>query len=239
MPPETNDQQAPSPSPTTSPADPVQQAMASLAAAGPTPDQVRQSPEFLALAEQNRNLARQAGQSRQEAERLRQETEAQRQAAEAQRAAAIQQQLQATLGDQAPAFATLAQLLQTDPVAAAQQFAQMTRVQSTATPSVPQGQPAQPVDSHAAAPPPAVPSMSQVAGISASAPLGAPPQRTDEERAAEYRARFEKTVADNRNLQTRTRIRARERAEALGNYLKSALLSQHGVDPDLYFRQER
>jgi hypothetical protein len=209
--------------------------MASLAATAPPADLVRNSPEYLAQQEQIRTLARQAGDARRQAEMAQQQLAQQAQAAEAQRVAALQQQLQATLGADAALFGELGTLMQTDPVAAAQRFAELRRVQSAPTTAAAPSQQETPVTTP---PVPTVPSMQ--GGLSASAPLGAPPQRSLEEEAQAHIASFETTVAANRDLQRRTQVRMKERAEAVGNYVRGALMRDHGVKLDvLGFQSDR
>lgn len=89
------------------------------------PDSVRNSPEYLALMEQNRTLARQAGSDRAAAAQARQDAEAARLAAEAQQRDAVAQEIRGILGEDGEAvWREVAELSSTDPVAAARRLAE-------------------------------------------------------------------------------------------------------------------
>ncbi len=240
MPPEDG---APTTPPETEPAATGTAIAASLATApdastdAPPVDEIRKSPEYLALQEQNRVLAREAGTQRAEVSQLREKAETDRQAAEAERVAGIQQQMGAALGDQAQAFADYAGLLQTDPVQAAQKFAEMTQVQSPAipeptTPAVPTEAPQVPVTPQAPQPP--------TLGVSASTPLGQTQQQSQEDLTAALDKDVEEVVKANQSLSTRARVTDRIRATAMGKFMQSAYTKEMaGETPDLDLNQRR
>jgi hypothetical protein len=198
---------------------------------------VLDSPEYQALQEQNRVLARQAGTQRAEADRLRAEEVARVEAAEAERVANIQQQMGAALGDQAQAFSDYATLLQTDPVQAAQKFAEMSKVQSPTpleptTPAVPVEAPQVPVTPQAPQPP--------TLGVSASTPLGQTQQQSQDDATAALDKEVEAVVEANQGLSTRARVTDRIRATAMGKYMQSAYTKEMaGETPDLDLNQRR
>lgn len=199
----------------------------------PPVEAVRNSPEYQALQEQLRQTARQSGAYRAEAERLRATQEAQRQAAEAERVQATQQAMQEALGDKAQDFGQFATLLQSDPVAAARRYAEMTAVQS---PIMPAAAPAQaaPTDGGVQVPSaPQPPSM----GVSASSPLGQSYQQTQDERIASLDEEIDKVVKANQNLSTRARVTDRIRATAMGQYIRRGYIEKMGIDPELTLKQ--
>lgn len=203
------------------------------------------TPEYKALQEQNRVLARQAGSARAEAERLKQERIAQQEAAEAQRVAEIQQQMASELGDNAPAFAEYAQLLNTDPVAAARKFAEMTQAQSPVLPSepseatqqedqVPINEQRQQMQSQQ----PAAPQPPQ-RGVSATTPLGQTQQQSQDDRLAALDQQVNGVVEQNQNLSTRARVTDKMRSTAMGQFLQSQYLRAMGDEPELDLNQRR
>jgi len=203
----------------------------------PPAEAVRQSPEYLALQEQNRVLARQAGTQRAEAERLRTEEASRLEAAEAERVAQIQQQMGTALGDKAQAFAEYSQLLQTDPVAAAQKYAEMTTVQNPVTPDA--TTPAQPTEEAPVPVTPQAPQPPQL-GVSASAPLGQTQQQSQDDLTSTLDHDVEEVVKANQGLSTRARVTDKIRATAMGKFMQSAYVKEMGgEEPELDLNQRR
>lgn len=178
-------------------------------------DLVRNSPEFRALQEQNRILARRAGTADAAIAAARGEAESIRQAAEAERNAALAQTLRSTLGDDGLAFWNqLSEVSANDPVAAATLLAEwraggQTPVAAAQTPAVPVPQEGQrQMTPQAPAP--------LASGLHADAPLGSStPQESDEQTIAA----FDKKIADlhERNFDplTRNRVTTKERDEGI------------------------
>jgi hypothetical protein len=134
------------------------------------------------------------------------------------------------LGEKAQDFGQFAQLLQTDPVAAAKRYAEMTQVQSPVVPPTAQGAPEGGSQVPTAPQPPSM-------GVSASAPLGQTHQQTQDERIAALDTEIAKVVAQNQNLSTRARVTDRIRATAMGQYLRRGYIEKVGIDPDLTLGQ--
>jgi hypothetical protein len=180
-----------------------------------SPDLVRNSPEFRALQEQNRILARKAGTADAAIAAARSEAESIRQAAEAERSAALAQTLRSTLGDDGLAFWNqLSEVSANDPVAAATLLAEwraggQTPVAATQKPaaSAPQeGQ--QQMTPQAPAPLPS--------GLHADAPLGSStPQESDEETVAAFDKKIHDLTERNYDPLTRNRVTTKERDEGI------------------------
>lgn len=199
----------------------------------PPAEAVRNSPEYQALQEQLRQTARQSGSYRAEAERLRSQQEAQRQAAEAERLQATQQAMQEALGEKAQDFGQFAQLLQSDPVAAAKRYAEMTEAQTLVMPAAAPAQAAPTAGGSQVPTAPQPPSM----GVSASAPLGQTHQQTQDERIASLDEEVGKVVKANQNLSTRARVTDRVRAVAMGQFVRRSYIEKMGIDPELTLNQ--
>ena len=193
-----------------------------------TPEQIRATPEFRALAQQNRVLAREKGTVESALAAQREEAETARQAAEAQRTAALEQQLGSLLGpDGQAAYAELAELSQSDPMAAALRVAElMAKAQGQTPPAAPATAPASTtegagtVTANAAATPPPPSS-----GVDGGAPLGQASTGEDVDQIiSDLQGRYAAVVERNQNLGTRNRVTMRDRASALISYLGAAYL---------------
>lgn len=207
-------------------------AVAPAVAAALSPEQIRSTPEFRALEEQNRTLARQAGAARAEVERQRQAAEQARQAAEAQRVADQAASIAAVLDDRGrAAWDEIATLSQTDPVAAARKFAELTKAQAaqSAAPNADATTTAQasatgettvagPASTESTPPPPP-------SGVSGAAPLT--PASTDDDVPAIIESltkTYGETVARVQDPVTRNRVTMRDRGDAFISFLGAAYL---------------
>lgn len=190
-------------------------------------DAVRQSPEYKALADQNRALARQAGSARRENEQLRQQAEADRAAAEAARQAAVEQQIIATLGEDGVAvWEDLANLSATDPVAAAKRLAEFAqaRAQSAATTTPPPPAAPSPGEGNVPAPQ-SSPTPPPARGLDASASLAPSTSGPDyDEIATGLERSYAEQVERNQNFATRNRVTMRDRGRGFIAYLGAAYL---------------
>lgn len=206
----------------------------------PPAEIVRNSPEYQELQRQNRALAREAGALRAEAERRRQQEESQRAAAEAERAAVIQQEMRSALGDQAPAFAEYAQLLNTDPVAAARKWNELMSAQSTfSEETASTTAPAYDEEPEVTEPIRPVAPVAPQRGVSASTPLGQTQQQSRDELAQQLDEAVSKVVEQNQSLTQRARVTEKIRATAMGQFLQSQYLKTMGERPDLDLNQRR
>ncbi len=214
--------------------DPVEQAPAG---ASPTPvidpsmpaDVIRNSPEYLELQRQNRSLARERGSKDTEVARLRAELERERQAAEASRAAAELAQVSAILGDDGVrAWSEIAELSQTDQVAAARRFAELMRQAA----SVQSGQQAAAGEAGSAPVQGGTTVTTQVgqtppppAHVEASAPLGQAGATDDYATiAADLEARYAERVTQMQDPMQRNRVGMKGIADGLISYLGAAYL---------------
>lgn len=186
-------------------------------------DLVRNSPEFRALQEQNRILARKSGTADAAVAAARAEAEQIRQVAEAERNAALAQTLRSTLGDDGLAFWNqLSDVSATDPVAAAKLLAEwrsggQTPVPAAQTPAAP----APEGRSQMAAPAP------QSSGLHADSPLGSStPQESDEQTIAALDAKIEALTDRNLNPTTRSRVTIKERDEGIMAVFAKGVVSQ-------------
>lgn len=177
-------------------------------------DLVRNSPEFRALQEQNRILARKAGTADAAIAAARAEAEGIRQAAEAERNAALAQTLRTKLGDDGLAFWNqLSEVSANDPVAAATLLAEwrtggQTPVAAAQTPAAPVAQGQQQAAPQAPAP------MSS--GLHADAPLGSSiPQESDEQTIEAFDKRIHDLTERNYDPLTRNRVTTKERDEGI------------------------
>lgn len=199
---------APPPAAPAAPAASVAPANVSLSS-----DLVRNSPEFRALQEQNRTLARKAGTADAAIAAARQEAEQIRQAAEAERNAALAQGLQATLGDEGLAFWNrLSELSATDPLAAAKALADWRAGgQTAAPPATPPAEPAAQQGQQRMEPQGTLPT-----GLHADAPLGANgPQESNEQTIAAFDTKIAELTARNQDPMTRNRVTTKERDEGI------------------------
>ena len=190
-----------------------------------TSDLVRNSPEFRALQEQNRTLARQAGSANAAIAAARQEAEQVRQAAEAERATAMAQQLRSTLGDDGLAFWNqLSELSATDPMAAARALAEWKGVGQT--PPAAATPPPVPAPQEVRRPEPNAPAQSN---LHADSPLGSPsPQESDEEQIAAFEKKIVELEDRNLNPMTRSRVTTKERDEGIMALFAKGVVAQLG-----------
>jgi predicted pyridoxine 5'-phosphate oxidase superfamily flavin-nucleotide-binding protein len=204
--------------------DPVAEAVAAVdTQLAQTPDNVRNTPEFRALEAQLRSSARAKGAAEKAAATARQEAETYRQAAEAQRQAALETQIASLDPVAVAAYTELAELGQSDPVAAARRLAELLSTAQSGQQPVPD--PAAPP-----APPEGGPVPAQTApppilgGVDGSAPLTQP---QGEDIAALTKAlddRYAGIVERNQDLTQRNRVTGRDRAAGFIAYLGSAYL---------------
>lgn len=189
-------------------------------------DLVRNSPEFRALQEQNRILARKAGTADAAIAAARAEAESIRQAAEAERNAALAQTLRTTLGDDGLAFWNqLSELSANDPVAAAKALAEW-RVSGQTTPVAAQKPAAsgqqegqQQMTPQAPAPLPS--------GLHADAPLGSStPQESDDQTIEAFDKRITDLTARNYDPLTRNRVTTKERDEGIMAVFAKGVVAQ-------------
>lgn len=192
----------------------------------PSPDAIRNSPEYKEALRQNRLLARQAAEAKRAEQQARLAAEQARQAAEAQQQADLEAELESTLGaDGVAAYNEIAELSQSDPVAAARKLAQLMASARGQTPAA--GAPTAPPPAPAPeAPPVATPAPPR--GLGADAPLGQPPAANQRDpydvMADELEARFNAAVERNQDPSRRNRMTMRDRADAVISYVGSALL---------------
>lgn len=216
--------------PTPSASQPAPAAAAAPASIGLPADLVRNSPEFLALQAQNRELARKAGTAEAAIAAARAEAENIRQAAEAERARALNEQLASTLGEDGLAFwQRFADLSSTDPLAAARELqayrgGAQSPAPGTATTSPTQGQQqtgaAMPANGTGARPPIA-------SSMHADLPLGSiAPQDSDADLMAALDARFNEIAERNNNVSTRNRVTAKEREEGIMAHFTKGVITK-------------
>lgn len=198
-----------------------------------TPEQIRATPEYQALLRSNRQLGRDKASSDAALATMRTEAEEARQAAEAQRTAALETQLQAILGSEGQAaYAELADLSQSDPMAAALRVAELMAQAKGQTPPAQApaaagkpttGEEVSDVAANASASAPPPPSS----GVDGGAPLGqASTGQSVDQIIADLTKTYSDTVARNQNLASRNRVTMRDRAAAMiayigGSYLKA------------------
>ncbi|HEY6013486.1 MAG TPA: hypothetical protein VIU37_05755 [Candidatus Limnocylindrales bacterium] len=193
------------------------------------PDAVRNSPEYKALQRQLRAEARARGRAEAEAAAVRTQSAEALQAAEAQRQQAIAEQLRDVLGeDGIDAFNEMAELSETDPVAAARKFRELASqfaqsggdsaalAAAVAGDSTNGGTP--PVTGQQQTPPP-VPGQT----LSGDAPLGQATTGTDWDAViADSTDRYAKIVERNQDPVTRARVTDRDRGEGFMAWLSAA-----------------
>lgn len=195
---------------------------------------IRNSPEYKALARQNRKLARDLGTANLTASAARTAAEEARLAAEATQQAALDAELTATLGEEGIAFwAEFAELSQTDPVAAAKR---LTEFRSSAAP-VQSGA----TDGDSAANDPAageggnVPAQTPPPpsrGVDGGAPLN-PGQGDDSKAVVEALTKtYTDTVARVQDPVTRNRVTMKDRAGAFISFLGAAYVQAVGNTPN-------
>lgn len=202
--------------------DPVETAVAAVEAqiAG-TPAEIRNSPEFQALANRARADARRAGTATRNANAARREVETMRQAAEAERFAAAEAQIGELPEDAVAAYQELAELGQSDPVAAATRFAEMMANAQSAPAAATEEAPTTP-PTEATVPEQAPPPM--LAGVSGSVPLSEPVNDGIAELRADLDRQYAEVVERNQSATTRNRVTMRERARGFIAYVASAYL---------------
>lgn len=190
------------------------------------PDAVRNSPEYKALQRQLRAEARARGRAEAEAASVRTSSAEALQAAEAQRQQAIAEQLRDVLGeDGIDAFNEMAELSETDPVAAARKFRELATsfAQSGGNPAdlaaaVAGNEGAAPVTGQQQTPPP-VPGNT----LSGDAPLGQATTGTDWDAViTDSTDRYAKIVERNQDPITRARVTDRDRGEGFMAWLSAA-----------------
>lgn len=211
--------------------DPAGEPDAFAAALALTPEALRNTPEFRALEKAHRKTARQLGTANRQLSAVRTQAEADRQAAEAERQAALEAHIEATLGeDGVAAFQELAELSQTDPVAAATRFAELMANAQSAPPAANGGEPTDTDPSqealvNASVPPP------PGGGVDGSAPLQPAPRQDEIEALTRpLDERYAQTVERNLSPLTRNRVTMRERAAALIGYVESAYIKAIGAE---------
>lgn len=195
-----------------------------------TPDQVRSTPEYRALELRHRQLGREKGEVETSFATFRTEAENTRQAAEAERRTALERQLRDSIGeDGVAAYQEIAELSQSDPMAAAMRVAELMGQSKGQTPTVPAAAAAattttegEQVGSQAnasATPPP--PSS----GVDGGAPLGQASTGEDMGQIVrDLEKGFSDVVTRNQDMRSRNRVTMRDRATAMIGYLGAAYL---------------
>jgi hypothetical protein len=201
--------------------DPVAEAVAAVdEQLAQTPDTVRNTPEFKALEKQLRSSARKLGSARAAEMAARTEAETYRQAAEAERQAALEAQIEGIDPAARAAYSELAELGQSDPVAAARRFAELlSAAQSGEPPAPPEAPPAPPAGGDTVpsqAPPPLA------GGVDGNQPLTHPPGEDIAALTAGLDDQYAKVVARNQDPLERNRVTMRDRASGFIAYLGSA-----------------
>ena len=195
-----------------------------------SPDAVRNSPEYRALARQAREDARARGRAEAEAARVRTEAAEQLQAAEAQRQQAIADQIEEVLGaDGVDEFNDLAELSATDPVAAARKFQSLITRYAQSGGNVGDLDKAVSGDANAGGTnvtdqaPPQVPNLRADGDV----PLGqAPVQGDDWEGISKDAAqRYAAVVERNQDPLLRSRVTDRERAGGFMAWIEASIAS--------------
>lgn len=190
------------------------------------PASIRNSPEYRAMAAENRKLRRQAGEAQRAAAAAREQAEQERQAAEAREQAALEADLLTTLGEDGTAvWAEIAELSATDQRAAARRFAELIqqgRAQS-APPADGEGAPA-PADAGGTQVPANTPPPPPRAGADGGAPLNAQPVDTTEDVIASLQANFDEVIKQVQTPSLRNRVTERIRSGAMINYLLGSYL---------------
>jgi len=186
------------------------------------PDFVRNSPEYRELQRQNRMLARQKGSMEAEVATYRQQAEQAREEAAAAEAAARENQIRAVLGDEGvAAWAEIAELSESDPIAAARKFAEIMGSKPTAAPPAAAPEEATVAPEQTTAPAPPAPPR----GLDAAAPLSQTSTAEDYEATANrLEAEYQKVVEQVQNPLTRNRVRLRDQASAFISYVGAAYL---------------
>jgi hypothetical protein len=185
------------------------------------PDFVRNSPEYRELQRQNRMLARQKGSLEVEMATYRQQAEAAREEAATAEAAARENAIRAILGDEGvAAWAEIAELSESDPIAAARKFAEFQAAHPATPPAATQQEepvaPAQTTTPEPPAPP---------RGLEAAAPLTQTSNAEDYDATANrLEAEYQKVVEQVQNPLTRNRVRLRDQASAFISYVGAAYL---------------
>lgn len=186
-----------------------------------TPANIRNSPEFQALATRARADARRAGTALRNEQKARGEVESLRQAAEAERQAAVQAQLDSLGPEAIEAFNQLAEMSATDPVAAATMLAElMANAQSAPAGAAPAAPAAPPTE--ASVPAQAPPPMS--AGAAGDVPLQTPENDGIAALRAQLDQDYASVVERNLNATTRNRVTMRDRAKGFIAYMASSYL---------------
>lgn len=202
--------------------DPVEAAVAAVEATiAATPADIRNSPEFQALAAQSRANARKAGTATRNEQRARGEAERLRQAAEAERQAAIDAQIGALPESAVAAYQELAELGQSDPVAAAARFSEML-ANAQSAPATEAGEAPTTPATEATVPDGAPPPMS--AGADGNVPLSTPATDGIADLRADLDRQYAEVVAKNQDPVTRNRTTMRDRARGFIAYLASGYL---------------
>jgi len=200
--------------------DPIADAVAAVdAQLSQTPEAIRATPEFKALEKQLRSSARETGAAKKAAAMARQEAEGYRQAAEAQRQTALDAQISSLDPVAMAAYTELADLGQTDPVAAARRFAELLATAQSSGQAAPAA--TAPTAPQEGSPVPAAPRPIS-SGVDGNAPLTQQPGEDYAALTASLDKRYADVVARNQDPITRNRVTMRERAGAFIAYLGSA-----------------
>ena len=191
------------------------------------PASIRSSPEFRALEKEHRKTVRALGSANTALAAARTEAEQARLAAEAERQAALESQLNTELGeDGIAAFNELAELSQSDPVAAARRFKELMATAQSGAESEPPPAPPEPEGAAVSASVPPPPG----ATVDGGQPLGTQPQDEIEALTKPLDARWAATVERNLTPSQRNRVTMKERADALIGFVASAYIKAVGAE---------
>lgn len=200
-----------------------------------SPADVRKSPEFIALAKENRKLARRAGTAETAAAAARAEAETARQAAEAQQQAALEADIMQALGEEGVAFwDEFSQLSVSDPRAAARRLAEAlstARAQNPAGEGNGEGDGGAPAGGDEGVPAQTPPPPSR--GVDGSAPLGAAASGEDIAQViAGLETTYQGVVERIQDPVTRNRVTMRDRAAGFIAYVAGAYLKAGATPKD-------
>lgn len=196
-----------------------------------TADQARSTPEYRALEQAHRTLGREKATLETSFGEFRTEAENSRQAAEAQRREALERQLLDQLGaDGVAVYQEIAELSQSDPVAAAGRLASLVRTAQGQTPPVPaataatastEGEAGTVTANAAASATPPPPSR----GVDGGSPLGQASTGEDVNQiVSDLEKTYTDTVARNQDMRSRNRVTMRDRSKAMIAFLGASYL---------------
>lgn len=185
------------------------------------PDFVRNSPEYRALEQKLRAEARARGSAEAQLAQAREAAETQRQAAEAAAQEAREREIRAVLGDDGvAAWAQMAELSQSDPIAAARMLAEWRKGTPPAAPAPPAAT-SQPEGTVTTPPVPGTPPPP--AGLDAAAPLGSTSTADEYEAATQaMEAEYGEIVERIQNPLTRNRVRLRDQARGFYDFVTAS-----------------